>query len=220
MKKDNYIYEKIETFDMDGLNENVKSLLNYSGLCFSYMLQEMNDGISNITLCLPDILIEKKTIEGEVYSYTDNKFRNKIIIEKKYYFPVKAKKEFLNKLKSFCKDNYVVKGIYSYNDVENVKLSSYSSLNDNVSSAHFIDLTVYTKKKFRDCFINELNELQKVYDETLKGYLDGTLNLSVDIDELYNNELSRLLDFYDELDDKNEILDSMNIKPKTYVRKC
>lgn len=219
MKNDNYMYEEVETFGMDGIRENEKKLLSSSFICFNYMLQEMKDGVSNIILYLPDVLIEKKKIKENVYSFADEKLKVKTTIFKKYYFPVRTKKKFLDELRNFCKDNYIVKGIYGYNDIENVKLSSYSSLNDNISNAHFIDLTIYTKEKFRECFINELNELQRVYDETLKGYLDGTLNLSIDIDELYNNELSRLLDFYDELDDKNKILDSLNIKPKTYVRK-
>lgn len=219
MKSYDYVNEKVEIFDLDGLSDNEKKLLNYAGVCFSYMLEEMNDGISNINLCFPDVLIERRVINGDVYSFTDERYRNKTIIIKKYYFPVKTKKEFFNKLKSFCNGKYVIKGLYSYNDVESVSISSYREPIDNINNAHFIDLTVYTMEKFRECFINELNELERVYDETLSSYLNGTFNIGVDIDKLYNDELSRLFDFYDEVLDKEEILKSLNIKTKTCVRK-
>lgn len=219
MLKDSDIKEEIEIYDVGDIDKNEKKLLSYSGICFSYLLHEMKDGISNIILCFPDVLIEKQKTEQEVYSYIDERVRTKVTIEKKYYFPVKTKKEFLNKMRNYCKNDYVVKGRYTYNDVEVVSFSSYSFSCDNINNGHFIDLTIYTREKFRECFINELNELQRVYEQTLNDYLNGIFNISVDIDELYNNELSRLLDFYDELDDKDEILKSLSIKPKTYIRK-
>lgn len=218
--KENYIYEEIENYGLTNKEQEEQKLLNYSIVCFNYMLNEMKDGISKIILCLPDILIEKRKTKENIYDFIREKERTRTTITKKYYFPVKTKKDFLNKLKLYGKDNYIVKGSYSYNNIEKTTISSYDIPIDNIKNLHTMEITIYTKEKFKECFINELKELQKTYNDTLNDYLNGLLNITIDIEELYNNELNRLLDYYEEVENKEEILQELGItqKPKTLVK--
>ncbi len=213
-----YINEEIETYGIKEINARENKLLNYSGLYFNAILQEMENGISKIILCLPDILIEKRKTKEKTYDFRLEQEKTKTTITKKYYFPVKTKKEFLDKLRQNGENNYVVKGTYSYNNIEKVTISSYHNPIDNIKNAHTMEITIYTKEKFKECFINELQELQNTYNTTLDKYLGGTLNITIDIDELFNNELSRILDYYEEVEDKEEILKSLDIKKKNQTR--
>lgn len=217
---ENYIYEEIETYGLTNLKKEEQKLLNYSAVCFNYILNEMQDGISKIILYLPDILIEKRKTKENIYDFTRQKERTKTTITKKYYFNVKTKKEFLNKLKLQGNNNYIVKGSYSYNNIEKTTISSYDTPIDNIKNLHTMEITIYTKEKFKECFINELKELQKTYNDTLNNYLEETLNITIDIEELYNNELNRLLDYYEEVENKEEILQELGItqKHKTLVK--
>ncbi len=225
MKKINnqkdYCDIQTETYGVGDIKRQEKQLLGYSSLCFNYFLEEMKDGMSKIVFCFPDVLIEKTKIKEEIYDFNLEKNKIKTTLTKKYYFPAKTKKQFLDRLRLAGK-NYIVKGNYSFNDIEKRTISSYGDIVDDEKHAHYMEITIYTKEKFTECFINEIKSLIQTYNYTLNQYIEGSLNLSVSIDELFENELSRLFDYYEEVENKEELIKSLGIdleRPKEYIKK-
>lgn len=215
-------YQETETYGINNIKQNIKELKKYTPLCLSYFLSDIKNGMAKIDFYFPDVLIEKTKTKENIYDFRLKKTKLKTTITKKYYFPVKTKKEFLTSLKQLSQNNYIIKGNYSLNNIEKQSISSYNPIIDNEKHHHNINLTIYTKEKFKECFIKELKELLNTYKQTKISIEENTLKISEDIDELFNNELSRIIDYYYEVENQEEILKELNIlpkKPKTYTKK-
>lgn len=215
-------YQETETYGINNIKQNIKELKKYTPLCLNYFINDIKDGITKINFYFPDILIEKTKTKENIYDFRLCKTKTKTTITKKYYFPVQIKKEFLTNLKQLSQNNYIIKGNFSLNNIEKKTISSYNHIIDNEKHHHNINLTIYTKEKFKDCFIKEIKELLNTYKQTKINIEENTLKISEDIDKLFNNELSRIIDYYYEVENQEEILKELNIlpkKPKTYTKK-
>lgn len=185
-----------------------KELENY----FYSMTSNMDEkGLIRQNFIFPAVLTQRiKTTEFN-YSLCDNCVRRSDITRENYYFPTSLKEASMNKLKEMAEqNNYHIKTYYSdeyYNSV--------TIINGNPTyQPHQLTTFLYTKKAFLESFKRELTNFAKNYNicfgnEECRGdLLDVTYDLSM---EGHFNELNRLLDYYEAISEKSDILNEFGI---------